>query len=166
MTAGCLNEYHPEYRPQTSTTYVQNVSYPTTFVTQVIASPVPVTASTRPSRSWRRQSAEVARSSREVAPPPLVPAPRPEALPIPPVAERASYIARGRTEMGEADRVLWTAPQPDQSEERARCRAGDASSCRALPGIHLSGNIRIHGNVTMFGDVFLNDGPSAVADAD
>jgi hypothetical protein len=29
LVAGCANEYHPEYHPQSSYTYEQNVSYPT-----------------------------------------------------------------------------------------------------------------------------------------
>ena len=29
--AGCANEYHPEYHPQSSYNYEQNVSYPTTI---------------------------------------------------------------------------------------------------------------------------------------
>jgi hypothetical protein len=28
--AGCANEYHPEYHPQTELSYSQNISYPTT----------------------------------------------------------------------------------------------------------------------------------------
>jgi hypothetical protein len=49
-TTGCLNEYHPEYHPVTTTTIVQNVSSPTTVITQnettqhdVTASPPPIT---------------------------------------------------------------------------------------------------------------------------
>ncbi len=30
--AACGNEYHPEYHPETATTYEQNISYPTTTV--------------------------------------------------------------------------------------------------------------------------------------
>jgi hypothetical protein len=32
MLAGCANEYHPEYHPQSTYSYEQNVSYPTTVV--------------------------------------------------------------------------------------------------------------------------------------
>jgi hypothetical protein len=32
---GCVNDYHPEYHPQTSYRYVQNISYPQTLVYEV-----------------------------------------------------------------------------------------------------------------------------------
>lgn len=31
VLAGCANEYHPEYHPQSTYTYEQSVSYPTVF---------------------------------------------------------------------------------------------------------------------------------------
>jgi hypothetical protein len=31
-TTGCMNEYHPEFHPVTTTTFVQNVSAPTTLI--------------------------------------------------------------------------------------------------------------------------------------
>jgi hypothetical protein len=33
-TSGCMNEYHPEFHPVTTTTFVQNVSAPTTVVNE------------------------------------------------------------------------------------------------------------------------------------
>jgi hypothetical protein len=35
VSAGCLNEYHPEFHPQSSYTVVQNVSYPQTIIQNV-----------------------------------------------------------------------------------------------------------------------------------
>ena len=163
MTAGCLNEYHPEYHPQTSTTYVQNVSYPTTYVTQVLAPPPVPTSRTSTARRERRApawawpgAAQDARdaSPQEVAVPlPASSAQRREAAvsPRPPVAEGI--------DLGNDDRVLRTAPGLDLGELKARCRSGDRAGCRELPGIHISGNVQIHGNVTLFGDVYLNDSP-------
>jgi hypothetical protein len=37
---------------------------------------------------------------------------------------------------------------------------GDRTACDMLPGIHISGNFHIHGNVVMFGDVFLDGAPT------
>jgi hypothetical protein len=37
---GCVNEYHPEYHPVTSYTYVENVSYPTVVIQTAAAPPV------------------------------------------------------------------------------------------------------------------------------
>jgi hypothetical protein len=34
VTTGCMNEYHPEFHPVTTTTFVQNVSSPTTVVNE------------------------------------------------------------------------------------------------------------------------------------
>jgi hypothetical protein len=36
-TAGCMNEYHPEYHPVTTTTFVQQVSAPTTIINESAA---------------------------------------------------------------------------------------------------------------------------------
>lgn len=49
-TTGCLNEYHPEFHPVTTTTIVQNVSSPTTVITQneLLASPLPSQSPSRP----------------------------------------------------------------------------------------------------------------------
>jgi hypothetical protein len=161
LTAGCLNEYHPEYHPQTSTTYVQNVSYPTTYVTQVIAPPAVPTghASVAPP-----ERPAVARS-RSAAPPRRWAAPSRDATvaAAPPAAEwaeprasSAAQVADG-TDPGNDERVVGAAPLQDLGELAARCGSGDPASCRALPGIHISGNVQIHGNVTMFGDVYLDD---------
>jgi hypothetical protein len=32
LGVGCVNEYHPDYHPVSSYTYVQNISYPTVIV--------------------------------------------------------------------------------------------------------------------------------------
>jgi hypothetical protein len=34
LLAGCANEYHPEFHPQSNYTYEQHVSYPTVFAVQ------------------------------------------------------------------------------------------------------------------------------------
>ncbi len=39
--AACANEYHPEYHPETATTYEQNISYPTTTVFAVTSGAPP-----------------------------------------------------------------------------------------------------------------------------
>jgi hypothetical protein len=51
------------------------------------------------------------------------------------------------------------APPPPPPETPGPCAAGKRTSCDALPGIHISGNVIIRGNVIMNGDVFL-DGAS------
>jgi hypothetical protein len=63
---GCLNEYHPEYRPETSVTYVQNVSYPQTTV--VVMAPAGAREDPRAVASSGRPKAP-ARPSAEVPPP-------------------------------------------------------------------------------------------------
>jgi hypothetical protein len=153
-TTACIREYHPEYRPETSYKVVQNVSYPTTVVTVVEAPP-----SAPPSPGARRVGRAPDARADVIVPTQSVP--RSPPLPSTPDAQPP---ATGLRETG-LPRSYAPPPAPapprDLERDRARCRAGDAPSCRALPGIHLSGNVVIHGNVTMFGDVYMNDSVAA-----
>ena len=45
---GCANEYHPEYHPQSTYSYEQNVSYPTVFAVEGAAAGVGGSAETAP----------------------------------------------------------------------------------------------------------------------
>jgi hypothetical protein len=84
----------------------------------------------------------------------------PAARPAPSLPPAPVAPPKAATEDDKADKeiireVLPAAPR--RSEARAKCSAGDATSCRLLPGIHINGNVQINGNVTMFGPVYMND---------
>jgi hypothetical protein len=89
-TTGCLNEYHPEYHPVTTTTIVQNVSSPTTVITQneVHASP---TASPPPVST--REQPQIARN--EIEPKKAQKSNKTSSCPAPPFP-----LTRGGIELG------------------------------------------------------------------
>jgi hypothetical protein len=158
---GCLNEYHPEYSPRTSYSFSQNVSYPTTVVQNVVVAPPPTPSSSPTSRPISRPSPSrpVTRSSDGAG---RLDAETPEERPAAPLraVESRSRLA------DESPVVRWSEEEApargvesrvDAAALRTRCSAGDAESCRHLPGVHINGNVRLFGNVVIFGDVFMND---------
>lgn len=54
ILAGCANEYHPEYHPQSTYSYEQNVSYPTTVFEVQGSDPAPAS----PSESTAEESGD------------------------------------------------------------------------------------------------------------
>lgn len=157
---GCLNEYHPEYSPRTSYSFSQNVSYPTTIVQNIVAPPqaTSATAAARPPlpRSPARPASTASDGAGRLDG--AVPEEPPQA-PGPAVESRSrladeSSIPRSREEAASTrDTEGWV----DSAPLRALCHAGDAESCRHLPGVHINGNVQLHGNIVIFGDVFVND---------
>lgn len=70
----------------------------------------------------------------------------------------ATASAAGQDAKVEAQvRDLLAADASTPRGDRAMCKAGDAASCRYLPGVHINGNVQINGNVTIFGPVYIND---------
>ena len=117
---GCLDEYHPEFRPQTSYRYVQNISYPTTLVQKLL---LPPSASSRQAVS----------TSVAMAPPrsagSTTPRPGPsEARPT------ATARTEGRLALSEVARPTGTDLDAQLS---ASCLAGDTEACRKLAALHV-----------------------------
>jgi hypothetical protein len=128
----CLTENHPEYSPHTSYTVTQNTSCARQGQTD----------------RWIGGS-----PSEQAAPPPTA-SPAPIVPAVLPAPERPAASTVDRTER----LARPTVPTAEPVGDRARCHAGDAASCRGLPGVHIGGNVRMYGNVLIFGDVFVNDG--------
>ncbi len=89
---GCASEYHPEYHPETSYRYVQNVNYNNTTVVQVPPAEAVLTARVSPPRvpSWAAEPAE----PRAPAPPSpaALPPPVESAKPRPPLSPPVATI--------------------------------------------------------------------------
>jgi hypothetical protein len=154
--AGCLKDYHPEYSPRTSYVVTQNISYPTTIVENVAlpSRPTPppsasVETSTpgRPAIAEGRGTPSLGTESGLGTA--SVEAPRDS---TPRLHLPSAHVVSTEIPEGPKSRVPLFDP-----EARARCNGGDRASCASLPGVHLNGNVQIHGNVVLFGDVFIND---------
>jgi hypothetical protein len=161
-SVGCLNEYHPEYSPHTSYAFSQNVSYPTTVVQNVVAppSPRPPPGPSSPRALPTAHRGPVAPSADGAGRLDLAARETPRPIEPPRDIESRPRLADEstiRTSAPEEERV---GPERgvDLAAARRRCRAGDAASCAALPGIHSNRDLRLYRNVVLFGDVFLNDG--------
>jgi hypothetical protein len=154
---GCVNDYHPEYSPRTIYSYRQTVSYPTTVILNVAPGPPVALRSSTPKAggvqnrpvapydgahdlgSKMREEVPRVETGRDSAPR--------QRLPDEPLLPR----------LHEDESVGASVATLDLAATRAKCHAGDAESCRQLPGVHINGNVQLFGHVVIFGDVFVND---------
>ncbi len=118
--AGCLNEYHPEFHPETSYRYTQNVSYPTTVVQNVVAPAAP-------------SLPEAPRVGPPVRAPPIRVA---AASPDPGGAALDRPSPRPDTNITARPALRPTGPDLD-AQLSASCLADDPEACRRLAAIHL-----------------------------
>jgi hypothetical protein len=145
---GCVKEYHPEYSPKTSVSYVQNISYVTNEI-----------GSSRDARDTTPEPTEISLPSRPVTGHPSG-APSPAVAAAVPTADAEPH-SRADVYTPLPDAIDHRVSAGELAIARARCRAGEAETCRMLPGIHINGNVHLNGNVVMFGDVFMNDAVAA-----
>jgi hypothetical protein len=120
---GCIKEYHPEYRPELSYRYVQNVSYPTTIVQSVVAPPPPPAAQQRsPAPSAIAVAAPAERRASPTEPAPT-----------------ASAETPPQTRNPTASRGVVAKPVGAELDAQlsASCLADDAEACRRLAALHV-----------------------------
>lgn len=127
----CVREYHPEYDPVTVVNVEQRE------IAEV--------------RVGSDADADVDASLPAPTPSAQLTAPMELASPAPPPPRRPIAVAASDGDERDPATPAWS------HDARAACRAGDAASCRTLPGVHINGNVRIGGSVTIFGDVYVND---------
>jgi hypothetical protein len=139
-TAGCLDEYRPEFHPETTVRYVQNVSYPT-IVVQPIAPPGPTAPDAGAAAAAAAAARTPVRSPTAARPapawarsePPETSAYAPAATPGEPLAASAGPSTRppaGRPSPRPADTEV-------DAKLSAACLNDDAAACRTLAAMHL-----------------------------
>jgi hypothetical protein len=153
---GCVNVYHPEYSPRATYSYRQTVAYPTTVIQVAPDPPVALRSSTPKAGGVQNGPVAPSDGAQDLGSKAREEVPRVETgrdtaprrrLPDEPVLPR----------FHEDESVGASRATLDLAPARARCHAGDAESCRQLPGVHINGNVQLFGHVVIFGDVFVND---------